>query len=274
MRVILVDDNREDLELLSDLVWEKLQDDEIIEFEDPLAALAAAREEAVDIAFIDTDMPDLPGLELGRYLIELNPFTNIIFVSSSKDQGFDAIRMHASGYMLKQVTAGAVADELAALRYAEHYNSHKRVFAQTFGNFELFVDGRPIEFKYTKTKEVVAVLVNNRGAQTTNGEIIGDIWEDDGDPEKKLSYLRNLRQDLFNTFLRLKLDGIILKQRGSMAVAVDRIECDLYDWLEKKDSSKYTYTGEYMSQYSWSEFYHGELDDIAYNLGYDGDDDE
>ena len=70
------------------------------------------------------------------------------------------------------------------------------MFAQTFGNFELFVDGEPVAFKYNRTKEVVALLVNNRGAQTTNGEIIAALWEDDGDPEKKASYLRNLRQDL------------------------------------------------------------------------------
>ena len=64
------------------------------------------------------------------------------------------------------------------------------------------------------------------------------MWEDEGDPDKKLSYLRNLRQDLQNTFTKLKLDGIILKQRGSIAIAKDRIDCYLYDFLEKKGSSR------------------------------------
>ena len=125
-------------------------------------------------------------------------------------------------------------------------------------------------FKYTKTKEIVAILINNRGAQTTNGEIIADLWEDDGDPEKKSSYLSNLRQDLQNTFSRLKLNGIILKQRGSMAIATDRIECDLYDWLEKKEKSKYKYIGDYMNQYSWPEFRHAELDEISYAMAEEG----
>ena len=264
MKVIVVDDDRGDLEAISDLVWEHMQDDEIFEFEDPLAALAKAREEEIDIAFLGVDMRDLNGIELGRYLKDLNPFINIIYVTGHKEFAYDAFSIHASGYVLKPASADTVGAELTQLRYAERYNGHKRVFAQTFGNFELFVDGKPVEFKYTKTKEVFAILVNSRGAQTSNGEIIGDIWEDDGDPEKKLSYLRNLRQDLQNTFTRLGLGGIILKQRGSMAIATDRIECDLYDWLEKKDSSKYRYTGDYMNQYSWSEFYHSELDDILY----------
>ena len=265
MKVIIVDDNEKDLESLSDLVWERMQDDDIFEFEDPLGALAKAREEEIDIAFLDIKMKELDGIELGRYLKDLNPFINIVYVTEHKEFAYEAFGMHASGYVLKPATADSIAAELTQLRYAECYNGHKRVFAQTFGNFELFVDGKPVEFKYTKTKEVVAILVNRRGAQTTNGEIIGDLWEDEGDPEKKLSYLRNLRQDLVNTFTRLKLDGVILKQRGSMAIATDRIECDLYDWLEKKDRSKYTYTGEYMNQYSWSEYYISELDELTYD---------
>ncbi len=109
------------------------------------------------------------------------------------------------------------------LRHPVGKNRTKRCFAQTFGNFEFFVDGKPVSFKYSRTKEILALLVNNRGSQTTNGEIIASLWEDDGDPDKKSSYLSNLRQDLQNTLTRLKVNDIILKQRGSMAIAVDAI---------------------------------------------------
>ena len=65
---------------------------------------------------------------------------------------------------------------------------------------------------------------------------------------------------------RLKLTGIILKQRGSLAIAADRIECDLYDWLAKKRDSRYHYLGDYMNQYSWAEYVHAELDEISYAM--------
>lgn len=266
MKVIMVDDNKKDLEQVNKICKSVMSDAQLMHFEDPLAALAKAREEEIDVAFLDINMPDLNGLELGKYLKELNPFINIIYISETKDYGYEAMELHASGYMLKPASKDKVKTEIDELRYAEHYNGHKRVFAQTFGNFELFVDNKPVEFKYKRTKEIVAILINNRGAQTTNGEIIASLWEDDGDPDKKLSYLCNLRQDLQNTFSRLKLDGIILKQRGSMAIAKDRIECDMYDWLEKKNASKYKYIGDYMNQYSWSEFFHAELDEISYDL--------
>ena len=187
-------------------------------------------------------------------------------VRAGKQVAFDAIALRASGYLLKPAEKAAVQTEFAQLRYPEEVKNRKRVFAQTFGNFEFFVDGKPVAFKYTRTKEIIALLVNNRGAQTTNGEIIASLWEDDGDPEKKASYLSNLRQDLQNTLNKLKLNGLILKQRGSLAIDTKKIECDMYDWIDKKQESRYHYLGDYMNQYSWAEYVHAELDEISYAM--------
>ncbi|MBR5375822.1 MAG: response regulator [Lachnospiraceae bacterium] len=266
MRVLAVDDDKASIKTLQGHLSSLLPDAECFYYEDPLSALAKAREEEIDIAFLDVKMPELSGIDLARYLVELNPFINLIFFSGHTEYAFDALKLHASGFLKKPGSKTDIKTELDSLRFPTRMKQFKRVFAQTFGDFELFVDGKPVEFKYKKTKEIVAILINNKGAQTTNGEIIASLWEDDGDPEKKLSYLRNLRQDLQNTLSALKLDGIILKQRGSMAISKDRIECDLFDWLEKKKNSKYTYAGDYMNQYSWSEYYLAQLDDISYSF--------
>ena len=266
MRILAVDSSRSSLDQLTEYILALYPDEEIHSFESSLEALAMARTEEIDIAFLTVSMPELNGLDLGQYLVELYPLINLIFLAEDREHGYDALALHASGYILQPVTQEKVKRELEDLRHSAVQKNHKRVFAQTFGNFELFVDGKPVEFKYSRTKEIVALLVNNRGAQTTNGEIIASLWEDDGDPEKKASYLSNLRQDLQNTLTRYKLNGIILKRRGSMAIATDKIECDLYDWLEEKQNSQYHYMGDYMNQYSWPEYYHAELDEISYAL--------
>lgn len=235
-------------------------------FGSSLPALAAARKQEIDIAVIDAVLPELSGLDFGRYLQELYPDVNLIYLAADKESGYEALRQHASGILPKPIVETELRRELDDLRHPTQLGEQKRLFAQTFGNFELFVDGKPVVFKYTKTKEIVAILVNNRGAQTTNGEIIACLWEDDGDPEKKSSYLSNLRQDLQNTFRKLRLTNLILKQRGSLAIAADRIECDLYDWLDKKQASKYHYLGDYMNQYSWPETMHAQLDEIAWSF--------
>ena len=263
MTIMVVDHSAKALAQTAEIVKALRPEDTLLRFESSVDALAEARKQEIDVAFIEVDMPELHGLDLGRYLVELHPMINLIFLSKKYSHAYDALMLHASGYLVKPVGEAEVRRELEDLRHPESQKNQKRVFAQTFGNFEFFVDGKPVQFKYSRTKEIVALLVNNRGAQTTNGEIIAALWEDDGDPEKKASYLRNLRQDLQNTFTRLKLTDLIHKQRGSMAIATDRIDCDLYDWVAKKDKSRYRYMGDYMNQYSWAETVHAELDEMA-----------
>ncbi len=266
MTILAVTEDDRALAQITEMITESYPDAELMCFGSGLPALAAARTHEIDIGIIDISLSELSGLDFGQYLIDLYPFVNIIYVSENGEHAYAAIQQHASGYMIKPVSADRVKRELEDLRHPEVQKKQKRLFAQTFGNFDLFVDGKPVVFKYTKTKEIVAILINNRGAQTSNGEIIACLWEDDGDPEKKASYLSNLRQDLQNTFHKLKLNGIILKQRGSLAIAADKIECDLYDWLENKLNSRYQYLGDYMNQYSWPEVVHAELDEINYAL--------
>ncbi|MBR4718643.1 MAG: response regulator [Lachnospiraceae bacterium] len=267
MNIYAVSCDKKELDKLNSIISKLRPNADISCFDDPLSALAAAREGGnPDVAFLELDMPELGGLDLGTYFKEIQPFVNNIMIAQDREAAYDAIRMRASGYIIKGISESDIKRELSELRYPTSNSMKNRVYIQTFGDFEIFVDKEPVAFKYSRTKEVVAVLVNNRGAQTTNGEIIASLWEDDGDPEKKLSYLRNLRQDLQNTFRKLKIDGVINKQRGSMSIVPDRIECDLYDWLDKKEKSKYQYTGDYMNQYSWPEFFHAELDEISYQI--------
>ena len=266
MTILAVLENDQAIQPFSQLVIQLMPEAELLCFGSALPALAAARKHEIDVAFLDVGLPELSGIDFGQYLQELYPLINLIYLSETTERAYDALCQHASGYLIKPAAVDNLRRELDDLRHGTARKIEKSLFVQTFGNFELFVDGRPVVFKYTKTKEIVALLVNNRGAQTTNGEIIATLWEDDGDPEKKASYLSNLRQDLQNTFSRLKLNGIILKQRGSMAIATDRIECDLYDWLENKQTSRYHYLGDYMNQYSWPEVMHAELDEISWSF--------
>jgi two-component SAPR family response regulator len=270
MTILLVSEDARTLKDAAALLHELRPEAEALCFSDSLAALAAARERPVDVALLAAGMPELDGLDLGQYLKDMYPGVNLIFLDPDDAQALDALSLHASGCLLLPVSRFALSAELDDLRYPVGGKGH-RVFAQTFGNFELFVDGEPVAFKYSRTKEIVALLVNNRGAQTTNGEIIAALWEDDGDPEKKASYLSNLRQDLQNTMTRLKLPGIIVKQRGSLGIAAEKIECDLYDWLARKSESRYHYLGDFMNQYSWAEYLHAELDEISYAMEDDED---
>lgn len=262
MNILIVEKDMKNVGKIREMIASDVKDGEVLCFDNSPAALSAARNTDIDTAFIGMTMPEMDGLCLGRYLKDLNPRINLIYLTEDKSDAFDAMALRASGCVLQPYTKASVKREMDELRYAPDKKNKNHVFAQTFGNFDIFVDGEPILFKYSKAKEILALLINNRGAQTTNGEIIASLWEDDGDPERKASYLSNLRQDLQNTLTKYGVSDIIVKQRGSMAIATKRIDCDLFDWLINKKKSRYIYMGDYMNQYSWAETVHAELDEM------------
>jgi two-component SAPR family response regulator len=266
MNILAVIKTKSVLTELTDTLKQAYPDAMIMTYTESPKALAAARDQQIDVAFLDEKLPEIDGLLLGRYLRDLHPNINLILVTKVRAAAYDAMLLRSSGCLLLPLSKKDVEKEMRELRNPPGQSKHKRVYAQTFGNFEIFADGVPVAFKYTKTKEILAILINNKGVQTTNGEIIACLWEDDGDPKVKSSYLSNLRQDLQNTLTTLKLNDIIIKQRGSMAIAMDKIDCDLYEWLDKKKKSRYQYLGDYMNQFSWAELVHAELDEISYAL--------
>ena len=78
MKIMAVDDEKKSLKAISDIVNEVVPDATYEEFDSSLSALARAREEEFDVAFLDVNMPELSGIDLGKYLVELNPYINVI----------------------------------------------------------------------------------------------------------------------------------------------------------------------------------------------------
>ena len=108
----------------------------------------------------------------------------------------EAFELHASGYLLKPVTPVKIRQELDNLRCPVQSVSRNRVRFQTFGNFEAFIDGKPVKFQYELTKEMLAYLVDRNGALCTNGEIMAVLWEDNCPS----SYYRRLVKDMKDVF--------------------------------------------------------------------------
>jgi two-component SAPR family response regulator len=154
---------------------------------------------------------------------------------------------------MKPVTSEKVKKALETLRYGSAFEEG-RVKAVTFGNFEVYFKGEPIKFKYKKTKELLAYLIDRRGALCANNDIIAVIWEDDDFGMDRQDYLKKLKQDLSKTFSELGVEDIIIKQRGQIGINPKKIECDYFKYLEGDSTIMNSYQGEYMAQYGWSEY--------------------
>ncbi|MCL2662880.1 MAG: hypothetical protein FWE83_06050 [Oscillospiraceae bacterium] len=139
-------------------------------------------------------------------------------------------------------------------------SQEKKVYVQTFGNFEVFVDGRPLRFARTKTKELFAYLVMRRGARCNNNEIVAAIWENKPDSPTLQSQYRHLVSDLTKTLKSVNAEDVLIKQRGSLAIIPEKLSCDLYDFFTADTDAVSNYMGEFMTQYSWAEFINARLD--------------
>ena len=66
MTILIVDDPATRLEKTSSVITALKPEAEILSFTDSLEALAKAREQEIDLAFLAPDMPELRGLDLGQ----------------------------------------------------------------------------------------------------------------------------------------------------------------------------------------------------------------
>ena len=249
MIVIAVDDERFALENLVEAIERASSGAQIHRFRYPEDALDFAKGNHVDVAFLDVEMIGMNGVELAERLKIYQPDINIIFSTGYghyRDAAFD---LHASGYLTKPITPEKVKRELDNLR--RPVRNPKRIRIRAFGNFEAYLDGNPISFKYSKTKEMLAYLVDRKGALCTNGEIMAILFEDDNGHE---AYFRSLRKDLADILESAGCSEILSQQRGRIGIVPEQVDCDYFNWCSGMRSGDNAFHGEYMAQYSWGEY--------------------
>jgi two-component SAPR family response regulator len=254
MKIIAVDDEKIALEALSSAIKSIVTEDEVLSFRYPEDALDYARENTCDIAFLDVEMAGMSGVMLAEELKKYNNEINIVFCTGYGEYRDAAFDLHASGYLMKPITPEKVKRELENLR--RPIFEKKKLKVQTFGNFEVYIDGKPLAFKYRRTKELFAYLIDRVGAMCTVGEIIGILFEDEGGRE---DYFQKLRRDLLSTLEEVGCAGAIVHKRGMLGVVVTEVQCDYYDYLNRKRELSASYFGEYMSQYSFAELTNAHL---------------
>ena len=254
MRIIAVDDEKIALESLASAIKAIVAEDEVVSFRYPEDALDYAKDNLCDIAFLDVEMAGMSGVELASELKKYNSEINIVFCTGYGNYRDAAFELHASGYLMKPITPEKIKRELENLR--RPIFAKKRLKVQTFGNFEVYVDGKPLVFKYRRTKELLAYLVDRVGAMCTVGEIAGILFEDEGGRE---DYFQKLRRDLLSTLEEAGCSNAIVHKRGMLGVMVSEIQCDYYDCLSNKKDFSSCYFGEYMSQYSFAEYTNAQL---------------
>ena len=115
--VIMVEDREIILTGGLSVLEEVMPEATVVGFEWPSEATEYAKENRVNLAFLDIELGGESGLDLCRTLLDINPRTNVVYLTAYAEYSLDAWSTGASGFMLKPITTDGVRAQLANLRY-------------------------------------------------------------------------------------------------------------------------------------------------------------
>ena len=248
MKAIAVDDELYMLEALEEAIRASSDITQVASFSSCSAALSYVMENPVDIAFLDINMRGIGGLGLAEKIIGVQPRCKIIFCTGYGEYAVSAFQLHASGYLMKPITAEAVQKEIDHIKGIK--TTEKLLTIKCFGHFEVLYNGEVLPFKRKKAKELLAVLVDRNGAGMTAKQICAILFPDDTDDEKNVAYIRQLIFDLKNALKTVGAERVLCHETPYYRINTDLLKCDYISYLE---TGKPEFYGEYMTQYSWAE---------------------
>lgn len=227
-------------------------------FDSSREALEYAKENLVEFALLDIEMPGMNGMELALELRKIYPKIIIVFVTSHSNHLIDFIHMKADYYVLKPYSKQDVEDVIARAVLLSR-RLPKRIQIQTFGKFEVFVDGIPISINGAKPRELLALLVDKQGGELDAKEAFSKMWENKEYNNKNANVYRQTLSRLQNNLKELGLEELILTLPHGRAINTELFDCDLYDLLEQRTEAIEQFNGEYLTEYSWGEATLGRL---------------
>lgn len=127
--------------------------------------------------------------------------------------------------------------------------TQKQVIVTLFGSFSLSVDGKAVNIRSAKAKELLALLIERRGAFVSSREAIAMLWECDPDKTTRARY-RKTASRLVSELKRNGIGYILESDRGARRIVPEYLECDYYDYRDGLRAP----SGVLLPEYSWAEF--------------------
>jgi len=238
-------------------------------FLNPLDALEFVKKVKIDIAFLDIEMPEMDGFQLSNRILVLQEWTAVVFVTAYNEYAVEAFRVNALDYLMKPVDQKRLVETLNRIRQEKNINlSQSRMQVRCFGKFKVITGSGEVKFRTSKAEELLAYLIDGRGAEISRDEIIDRLWpEYDGDRA-----VAHFNTTLYNVRKALQQNGIqvpIEHSRGCYHLDTASIDCDYHRFLSLTnvprvindititdyDEIAALYTGDYLegNQFQWSE---------------------
>lgn len=265
IRAILVDDEPIVLEELKLMLVDNKNIVVKGSYTDPFAALQELSETKPDCAFLDIEMAGMTGIELAEKLGQINPDIEVMFVTAYNHYAAQAFDVNAIDYVLKPIRPErinkAVEKLIMKVKNKPEVQSDSCKI-RCFGCFEVFAGSHTVKWSRSKSKELLAYLLQHEGKWLTKYKLCDEQWAA-YEPEQALAYLQTavyaLRKSLKeigrteikieyadNRYI-LRVDNAdwdvrqfdkayeIFIQSGSVEAAQNALKCYRGEYLEGED---------------------------------------
>jgi two-component SAPR family response regulator len=263
MRCFIVGTNTEICESLQSICLE-LNIADVSASSDTFDALDAIKRTRPDVVFVTWDLPEMSGPAFGKILRGISLGTALVFISDSDKHAIEAFEADAQGYLIYPFERKAILSCLNRLsknkgkRQPEH-----DIYVNTFGHFDIYVDGIAVVFRNSRAKEMLAMMVDRRGGMITVERFVEAFWPEEPYTEKHKAIYRKALISLKKTLEEHGISHILVTSRNQKAIIASKIRCDYYDFLDGEKSAVSQYNGEYMKDYSWAETTNSKLWQMA-----------
>lgn len=247
MRVIYVDDEELLLENFRLTARELSRIDTLHTFNSGKAALLWAKENPVDVAFLDIEMPVMNGLELARCLKRIDENIRIIFVTAFEQYALQAFGVDAVGYLLKPYLSDDIEKQLKKAFYIKSIPK-QGIQIQTMPDLVIRVNGEQLKLGNTKQEELLALLVDRGETGVTKRDAIKCLWS--GYSSDSIYWTTMSRLKAF--LKKAEIADIIVSNGQRKCINTEMVECDLYQMLKGDAGAIENYKGEYLKRFPWA----------------------
>lgn len=251
MKTILVDDMLLDMRLFELKVKDVPEFEIVGKFKNPLEAIEFAKNNVVDFAMLDIDMPCISGIELAKRLRQIRSDMIIVFATAHPKFAVDAIRMKADYIIFKPFDRDDIVEVIKRAKLFQQLQ-RKRFYFHTFGLFDMLIDGKSVRFHSAKAKELIALCVWRNGSPVSIYEIVELLWgEKLADTPERTGYRRAIKE-LADTLKSYDAESLLIRERGSIRIDMSQCESDYQSFWDGDIDAICKYQGSFMEQYSWA----------------------
>lgn len=206
---------------------------------------------AVHAVVVAPDLPGFPGLSLAERILGEHRHLHVILTAEDDRYAMPAWDLGLAGYLVKPFDVQALRTRLDRCSFPLF--SGKKILVQTIPEFSVLVNGTPVHIAGTKTRELLALMVDSGIRGITAGEGVAYLWPDKPDDAKTRSLFRMTYKRLAEALEAVGAGSMIASQENRRYIRTELVDCDLYRILAGDHSAMARYSGEYMREYSWAE---------------------